>query len=166
MGEKLTLDFDRKLKKHEQLLLPVLEIALSKLELKLYDFDYQQGSSTFRVFVFNSSTNTATLEECIKLDRELSSFFDNEELPENIRLEVSSPGLYRFLRKLKHFEMSVGENIKVQLINKLEEIKSKTVEGVLVNVESDGIEINLNKYNKKLHILFSSIKSANAEYVF
>ena len=166
MGENLTLDFDRKLKKHEQLLLPELESALSRLELELYDFDYQQGSSTFRVFVFNSSTNTATLDECIKVDRELSSFFDNEELPENVRLEVSSPGLYRFLRKIKHFEMSVREKIKVHLIHKLEEVKNKTVEGVLLSVGSDGIEINLNKYNKKLHILFSNIKSANAEYVF
>lgn len=160
------MDFDRKLKKHEKLLLPELNKVLGGLNLELYDFDYQQGSSTFRVFIFNPDSKTASLDDCVKVDRALSEFFESADLPENIRLEVSSPGLFRFLRELKHFQMSVGENIKVQLNEKIEGIKSKTIVGSLVSMSNESINLELVKENKIININFSNIKSANAEYIF
>ena len=166
MGNYLNLEFDRKLKKHEELLLPELTDVLEKLGLSLYDFDYQQGSSTFRVFIYNDDSKTASLDDCVKVDRALSDFFDSAELPENVRLEVSSPGLYRFLRKVEHFEMSIGENIKVQTIQKLEGLKSKSLEGLLKAVSKESITLDISKQNMTVDINFSNIKSANAEYIF
>ena len=160
------MDFDRKLSRNEKLIEPELISVLNKLGLELYDFDYQHGTSTFRVFIYNSSTKTASLDDCVSVDRELSDFFEGSDLPDNVRLEVSSPGLFRHLKSLKHFQMSVGENIKVKLLGKVDGVKSKIIEGNLVSVNDDSIKLQDKRDKKIFDINFSNIKSANAEYIF
>ena len=164
------MDFDRPLNKLEKIIGPVVEQAVSNLGLKLYDFDYQAGSSTFRVFIFDEETGSATLDNCVEVDRALSGFFEeNENIPENIRLEVSSPGVYRSLNTIEHFQMTLGQLLKIKLFQPLDGLKGKIVEGELKSVSTDKITVEISKIkkeNKILDINFSNIKSANADFKF
>ena len=160
------MNFDRTFSRHELLIKPEIEKVLSELNLELYDFDYQQGTSTFRVFIYNKTTKTASLDECVLVDRALSDFFEVADLPDNVRLEVSSPGLYRFLRKIDHFMFSIGGNVKLTLNQTLEGFKGKVITGVLTAVDDDYIEIEETKTKQIFKIEFLNIKSANAEYIF
>ena len=164
------MDFERSLNKLEKLIGPTVEQTVSNLGLKLYDFDYQAGNSTFRVFIFDEKTGSATLDNCVEVDRALSGFFEeNENIPDNIRLEVSSPGVYRSLNTIEHFEMTVGQLLKIKIFQPIEGLKGKVVEGELKSVSPEKITVEvlkIKKDNKILDINFSNIKSANADFKF
>ena len=163
---RIELNFDRQYNSQEKLLKPHLIEVLERLGMELYDFDYERGSSRFRVFVFNPSTKTASLEECVAVDRALGDIFESEVFPENIVLEVSSPGVYRSIKELEHFKMSIGELVKLRLNEKIELVKGREVVGKLIELSDSGLTIELLKEGKNINILFSNIKSANAEFVF
>ena len=161
------MNFDRVLSKNEELISGPLGKALEGLNLSLYDFDYQPGTSTYRVFIYSEVTKTASLEDCIAVDRQLSLFFDEcSDLPDNVTLEVSSPGVYRFLKKRFHFEMSINEAVKIKLNNTVEGIKGKIIEGSLEKVDDQSLTILDSRNNNKYTINFNNIKSAQADYKF
>lgn len=160
------MNFERQFNNQEKLLYPHLLSVLDTLGLELYDFDFERGSARFRVFIINPSTKTASLKECVSVDRALSSVFEDEDFPENVVLEVSSPGIYRSIRTMDHFSMARGELIKLKLIEKVESYKGKELIGKLVDLDDNQITLEVLKDNKIINICFSNIKSANAEYVF
>ena len=161
------MDFNRVLSKNEKLISEPLKKVLNDLDLKLYDFDYQAGTSTFRVFIYNQDTKTASLEDCVAVDKQLSAFFEEcESLPENVTLEVSSPGVYRLLKKKFHFEMSLNEFIKVKLVSTIDGFKGKLIEGTLVEIDGETITIREGKNNNLYKINFNNMKSAQADYKF
>lgn len=56
------------------------------------------------------------IEECARISREIGHLLDNEEiLPNAYRLEVSSPGLNRPLKKEKDFLAAVGRRVQVTM---------------------------------------------------
>ncbi len=139
---------------------------------ELYDLDYVNGSQTLRVFIKNKQTNTADLQDCVKIDKALSPFIDEANwMPESLVLEVSSPGIYRQLRTQKHFEESVNELISVNIIGSLEVnlnkdvpaklMKQKKFRGKLISVDDSNIELRIE--DKNLKISFKQIKKANLD---
>ncbi len=139
---------------------------------ELYDLDYLQGSQTLRVFIRNPETDTADLEDCVKIDRALTPFIQEESwVPESLVLEVSSPGIYRNLKTRKHFEESLDEVISLTVVGDLKAEKNKEINpkvlkqkkfrGLLKSVGSE--EINLETENKILAIDFDQIKKANID---
>jgi ribosome maturation factor RimP len=161
------LNFERELSKNEKLILKPLEEVLKELKLNLYDFDFQQGSSTFRVFIFDEVTKTASLENCIAVDRKLSLFFEEcDQLPENITLEVSSPGIYRLLKQRFHFDMSLNEPVKVKLSMPIDGLKGKVLDGTLEKVDETFIHVRQKKNDILFEVMFNNIKSVQADYKF
>lgn len=74
-----------------------------------------------QVRVFIDREGGITLDECASFSRALSALFDVEDpIPTSYTLEVSSPGLDRPLKKLKHFEQSKGRLAKVVLKQKID----------------------------------------------
>ena len=102
----------------------------------LYDMDYIIGSTTLRLFIMDPNTNTALIEDCVKVDRALSPFFEEDWVPESIVLEVSSPGVYRPLKTLSHFEAVKNEYILLNL------------DKPLATEDFDGLPKGLNKAKK------------------
>jgi ribosome maturation factor RimP len=145
---------------------------LKELNLELYDLEWVQGPGDLRIFIMNPETKTAVLEDCIKVDRAFSPFIETEAwMPENITLEVSSPGLFRHLNQVVHFQMSVGEELSLTLNKKIDEEQVKDFPNALRNnlklkvklntVESDGVNVEVK--NIQFKIPFTQIKKANLE---
>ena len=62
----------------------------------------------------------------MKVDNALSPAFETETwIPEDVVLEVSSPGVYRHMSTLEHFKMSIGEIIAVVIMGQLSEDQTK-----------------------------------------
>lgn len=98
--------------------------------LELYSMDYISGQQLLRLFVQNPETKTAQLDDCASVDRALTPFIEEEEwMPAELTLEVSSPGVYRDIKEACAFESLVGERVAMGLHNKL------TSEDVLSNGE-------------------------------
>lgn len=141
--------------------------------LDLYDLDYIPGSHQLRVFILDPSTGTAVLEDCVKVDRAMTPYIDEADwMPEELVLEVSSPGLYRQLRELSHFETAVGQKVKLVMTKKFGEFfsdielpkrisKEKTVVMTLCEAHEDSLTVEFEDI--KLNIKYDWIKKANLE---
>jgi len=89
--------------------------------LSLYDVEYLDKEQLLRVTIINPATKTADLDECVRIDRALTEPIESESwMPEELVLEVSSPGIYRSLSSLEHFQMVIGEPVKVLLTKRME----------------------------------------------
>jgi ribosome maturation factor RimP len=84
-------------------------------ELVLLEYSAHRGSALVRLFI--DATGGVTLGDCEKVSREVEGLLDVEDpIPQNYRLEVSSPGLDRPLVKAAHFERFAGQQASVQLL--------------------------------------------------
>ena len=83
-------------------------------ELVLLEFSPHKGSAMVRLFI--DAPGGITLGDCERVSREVEGVLDVEDpIPQNYRLEVSSPGMDRPLMKPAHFERFAGSVAKMQL---------------------------------------------------
>lgn len=141
-------------------------------DLEIYDMDYLPGSHELRLFIMNPATKTAVIEDCIKIDRALTPFIDEEAwMPSELNLEVSSPGVYRNLTSLDHFKSAEGKIVQMTLVKRLEgdqfsdlPKKLKNQKKLTVNLllaDDTGVEVSL--VDKKYNFKYNEIKKANLE---
>jgi len=96
-----------------ELLEPLVETL--GYELVLLEFNAHKGSALVRLFI--DAPGGVTLGDCEKVSREVEGRLDvADPIPQNYRLEVSSPGLDRPLVKPGHFERFAGSVARVQLV--------------------------------------------------
>jgi len=142
--------------------------VINSLGYELYDLDYIQGSKTLRIFIMNNETQSAVIEDCIKVDRALDELLDEEWVPDEVLLEVSSPGLFRKLRSHNQFQSQMDQPIEVVIRGNLPEqevskklLKEKKFNGVLKKLDEENIFLNIN--NEELRIPWDLIKKAQAD---
>lgn len=164
------LNLDRSFSNLEQKLYDLSRKITEGCGLKLYDAEYISGSSTLRVYIMNPETKTAVIEDCVEVDRGFTPYCEEEEwIPEDFILEVSSPGMYRHIKTAEHLELAKNERVLLVLDKFLEEMtdvnlpkkvaKNKKVEGVLKNFTSENIEIEL--LDTTVEISLENIKKMN-----
>lgn len=84
-------------------------------ELVLLEFNPFRGSAVLRLFI--DAPGGVTLADCEKVSREVEGALDvADPIPQNYRLEVSSPGLDRPLCKAEHFQRYAGSVVHVRLL--------------------------------------------------
>jgi len=94
----------------------------------------ENGVKIFRIYI--TAKDGITLELCAKISRILSPILDLEPpVSGTYTLEVSSPGIERSLKKVEHFSGSVGENVKIKLIN------TDKIIGKLISFENNILNI-------------------------
>lgn len=141
---------------------------------QLYDVEYISGSSTLRVFIMDPATKTAVIEDCVKVDRGFTPYCETEDwIPSDFVLEVSSPGMYRDLKSLTHFEWAIGQFILCHLdpaaiegetreqLRKLGALTSLKLRGELKGVTDQALSIETN--NEVVNLDFNMIKKANLD---
>ncbi len=110
--------------------------------VELYDIETvsEFEQKIFRIFI-TSADEKVNLDKCAEVTRILSPILDLEPPVNGVyTLEISSPGIERPLKKMEHYIGSIGEDIKVKLINtdkiigKLDSIN----DGKLTITEYDG----------------------------
>lgn len=101
----------------------VIEQAVVGLGYELVDFETSPRARLLRVFIDRSNANVAdaneqrsgiTVEDCAAVSNHLTRLF----LVENIdydRLEVSSPGMDRPLKKLEDYVRFAGQDVQIKL---------------------------------------------------
>ena len=143
----------------------------------LYDLEYINGSKTLKVFIEDKSTGTAVIEDCIKVDHAFSPHFEsNDWIPDEIVLEVSSPGMFRSLKTLDHFKKVKDQRIAIHLTREFSKVigenecqdldkkikKARSFVCVLSDVQDDGVTLDLDD-DFSVMINFNDIKKANLE---
>ena len=82
------------------------------------------------------------LEDCTKISRTASALLDvADPFPGKWVLEVSSPGIERVLRKDKHFEAQIGNEIYLKLFKSV--LGKKEIQGVLKEYTADVLTLEV-----------------------
>lgn len=139
---------------------------------RLYDMEYITSSKVLRLYIQDPRTGSALIDDCVKVDNALSPAFESETwIPEEVVLEVSSPGVYRHLGNLEHFKISIGEIIGVVIMGNLsgEQVvgapkgiaDEKKFRGKLLEVNEEGFTMEVKNFPLKL--TYKQLKKANLD---
>jgi len=122
----------------------LLEGKISELGYELYDIEYVKEGQNYYLRVYIDNENGINLEDCEKVSNGIDDILDEANyIKEQYFLEVSSPGIERVLRKNKHLEKYIGEEIEIKLFKPIN--KQKQYIGILENFDNENIKINVNE---------------------
>ncbi len=84
----------------------------------------ENGETIYRISIIGKDGKT-DIEKCVEITHLLSPLLDvNPPIAGEYRLEVSSPGVERKLKKPHHYELSKGEHVELKLFS-TERVKGK-----------------------------------------
>jgi ribosome maturation factor RimP len=138
----------------------LIEKNVSKMGYELVDFEIINKGELLRIFIDKPSS--ITIDDCVAVTNQLKHILTVEEEIIFDRLEVSSPGINRAVKKLQDFERFKGEKIKIKTRSPVEERKNFT--GTLRGTKKDLILIEFN--NILLEISFDNIEKARLDLDF
>ena len=135
----------------------LIEKNVSKLGYELVDLEIVNRGELLRIFIDKPSS--ITIDDCVDVTNQLKHILTVEEDISFERLEVSSPGTNRVIKKLKDFDRFKGEKIKVKTLSPIEE--RRNFAGILQGVEKDLILIEFN--NVLVKIALDNIEKARLD---
>jgi ribosome maturation factor RimP len=110
---------------------------------------------TIQVMAERPDTRQMTIEDCARLSRRISEKFEN--LSEDYRLEVSSPGIDRPLTRLKDYDDWKGHEARIHPHQPVD--GRKQLSGGLIGTEGDMVRIDVKGYGE-VAIPFKDIRNA------
>ena len=120
----------------EELLAPIVE----KYQVEIYDVEYVKEGSDWYLRAYIDKPEGVNIIDCENVSRALSDALDREDfIADAYILEVSSPGLGRTLKKDRHLEKSLGEEVEIKTYKPID--KQKEFAGILKAFDKDTITI-------------------------
>lgn len=122
--------------KTEELLQPIAE----KYGVDIYDVEYVKEGSDFYLRAYIDKSEGVNINDCENVSRALSDVLDEKDFIQDAYiLEVSSPGLGRTLKKDRHLEKSIGQDVEIKLYKP--QNGQKEYEGNLIRFDENSITI-------------------------
>lgn len=132
--------------KVEKLLQPIIE----KEGYELYDVEYAKEGKNYFLRIFIDNEKGIDLNDCEKVNDAITDILDEENyIKEQYFLEVSSPGIERILRKDRHLEQNIGEEINIKLFKK-DENGQKEYYGTLKEFDEQYVVIQYEEQETKI----------------
>lgn len=115
------------------------ESLVAREGCELVDVEYGRETGGWALRIFIDKPGGVTLEDCERVSQGLGTALEVEDpIPHGYRLEVSSPGLDRPLKKNADFLAAMGQRVKVVLREPTEN-GQRNITGSLVSAEdADG----------------------------
>lgn len=134
----------------------LIKQKIEDLGYQLYDVQYvKEGQSYFlRVFI-EKENGSIDLNDCEKVNDGINDLLDEASyMKEQYFLEVSSTGIEKVLRKDKHLEDNIGNNVQVNLFKPVELLgkKLKEVQGMLKSFDKDTITLQIDNAKEEVEI--------------
>ena len=134
-------------------LLNLIEQTVQGLDYELVDFESSPRGRLMRVFI--DSPNGITVDDCATVSNQLTRIFEVENVDYD-RLEVSSPGLDRPLKKAADFERFAGQDVQLRL--RMPIANQRNFAGVLQGLK-DGV-VTLETEKGLMEVPFEEIEKA------
>lgn len=127
----------------------LLEPTLAGLGYELVDLERSPGGKLLRVFI--DKPGGVSVDDCVTVSNHLSRFLAVENVDYD-RLEISSPGLDRPLKKTADFIRFAGESVKLRLRVALQGQRNfvgilREVKDGILKLEVDGKMLDLELTN-------------------
>ena len=145
----------------EEEILAAFDLYLTEENLELYDLNIANYPAISRVEVFIVSDYEIDVDLTSRLNKQLQRLLENMGIEKgSYEMIVSSPGIERKLKTNRHFELALGELVKIKLF---ESIKGDYVlEGYIGSVSEQEIKLIID--SEDIVINFSNIKNAKIEF--
>ena len=138
-----------------------IDSYLKDENLELYDLNIVNFPNISKIEVFIYSVDDVNIDITTRLNKQLNRLLEDLGFEKgSFDMIVSSPGIERKLKSFRHFELSVGELIKVKLFNPINNVY--TFEGDLISVDEQNIVLKTDMTEIKINI--SNIKIAKIEF--
>lgn len=134
--------------------LKLVEQVVTGLGYELVDFETSPRGRLLRVFI--DIERGVTVDDCATVSNQLTRVFEVENVDYD-RLEVSSPGLDRPLKKLADYERFGGQDIQLRLFVPFG--NQRNFAGVLEGVRDGKIVVQTDK--GELELTFDEIEKAH-----
>ena len=120
----------------EDFLKPLLE----EFHFELVDVEYVKEGSSWYLRAYIDKPEGVNITDCENVSRALSDALDREDfIPDSYILEVSSPGLGRALKKDKHLQASIGQEVELKLFRPID--KCREFSGELAGFDRESVTI-------------------------
>ena len=138
-----------------------IDSYLKDENLELYDLNIVNFPNISKIEVFIYSVDDVNIDITTRLNKQLNRLLEDLGFEKgSFDMIVSSPGIERKLKSFRHFELSVGELIKVKLFNPINNVY--TFEGDLISIDEKNIVLKADMTEIKINI--SNIKNAKIEF--
>ena len=127
--------------------------VVTQLGYELVDLEIINHGQLLRVFI--DKLDSINIDDCVTVSNQLNHVLSVEEEIVYDRLEVSSPGMDRVLKKLNDYELFKEERVKIKTRLPILERRNfsgviKGIKGNIIFLESEGslIEIDFDQIDK------------------
>ena len=118
----------------------LLEPIAAANGVSIYDVEYVKEGSDYYLRAYIDKPGGVNIQDCENVSCALSEELDRvDPIPDAYILEVSSPGLGRTLKKDKHLQASIGQEVELKLFKPID--KCKEYSGILERFDADSIVI-------------------------
>lgn len=130
----------------EELLRPIAEAN----GVSIYDVEYVKEGSDYYLRAYIDKAEGVNILDCENVSRALSEVLDREDfISDAYILEVSSPGLGRTLKKDKHLQASIGQEVEIKVFKPID--KCKEFSGILESFDTEIITISMGETKKQFN---------------
>ena len=154
-------------KRLSDLIRPIIEdMGFSLVLIKSFGKD---GDHTIQVTAEAPETGNLGVDDCAKISRAISTVFDVEDpIDAAYKLEVTSPGIDRFLTRPQDFVKYKGFEVKVEIDMPLENgqkrfrgfIKDSNEENLVLDTDTGDYEVLLSSITKSKLVLTDKLIEA------
>ncbi|MDD6037257.1 MAG: ribosome maturation factor RimP [bacterium] len=121
----------------------LIEPILERLGFELYDIEYVKEGGSYYLRAYIDKPGGIAVNDCEAVAREMNPLLDEKDfISDSYIFEVSSPGLGRALKKDKHLEKSIGEEVEIHTFRPINHEKQffgylKSFDDQTIVIESD-----------------------------
>ena len=135
----------------------LIEKLVTQLGYELVDFESINGGQILSIYI--DKVDLISIEDCTIVSNHVNNVLSIETNFDYERLEVSSPGLDRVIKKIKDFDRFKGQKAKIKTRFAIE--NRKNFKGTLSGIKGESIMIRIE--DKLLTIDFENIDKARLD---
>ena len=134
----------------------LLETTVVGLGYELVDIEMSPRGRTIRIFIdLPGKENGVDVDDCALVSNQLTRLLDVENVDYD-RLEISSPGLDRVVKKPEDFQRFAGQDIQIKL--RIPQGGRRNFQGELIGLTDGKVSLRLEKDDVELE--FTNIEKA------
>ena len=129
----------------------LLKNIIENIGYELYDVRYEKEGKDFYLRIIIDKPEGIDINDCETVNNAINDILDEADyIKDQYFLEVSSPGLERILRKDKHYEKQIGNEISLKLFKPIN--KQKELIGILQEYNNDELTIKVEDETLKINL--------------
>ncbi len=149
-------------------MIALAEPVIDENDCELVDAEYKkEGSEQILRFYVEAKEGRVTLDQCTEINRAISDIIDTlEDVTQSFVLEVSSPGIFRVLKKEKDYIRYSGNLVSVSLYKLVEGVRSKQFTGTLVSFDPDNKTFTFDSQGEIFNVEEKNVAKINLHFEF